>query len=274
MFNPQVHYKWHSKTAVWCLPKTCPYAAQCICVGYLKCLLGSHAMQQHIAKTTYTEILKNWAHGNSSEEDIILKTCHLDKMQRNNYTSEISKQVFWVGHFSFVNLDFPVSDLAKLTVKQIIINLKGDFKISHTKLRNACCDSKTDIWTNKTQQLALLRTCRSHTEQVQMGGSKATDNMSSSPQRATNSLYEQDNHVCAVTWCCSVPGCFLLIWGSAPGFLGMGLAHVMVAPKPCSWPQPLSCFAAGSGSGAVLKWEVWLITGLQTALLAWKNPYH
>lgn len=167
-----------------------------------------------------------------------------------------------------------MSDLTKLTVKQIIINLKGDFTISHTKLRNACCDSKTDIWTNKTQQLALLRTCCSHKEQVQMGGSKATDNMSSSPQRATNSLYEQDNHVCAVTWCRSVSGCFLLIWGSAPGFLGMGLAHVMVAPKPCLWPHLLSCFAAGSGSGAVLKWEVWLITGLQTALLAWKHPYH
>lgn len=125
-------------------------------------------------------------------------------MQRNNYTSEISKQVFWVGHFSSANLDFPVSDLTNLTVRRLITNLKGDLKISHTKLRNACCDSRTDTWTNKTQEPVSLGTRRPHTEQAQVGDSKATDTMSSSPQRATNGLYEQDNRVCAVSLCIGV----------------------------------------------------------------------
>lgn len=128
MFNPQARYKQHPKTAVWCFPKPCPYVAECICVGYLKCLLGSHAMQQHIAKTTYTEILKNMAHGNSFKEEIIWKTCHFDKMHRNNYTSEISKQFLRIGHFSSVHLDFSVLDLTNLTIKLIMItNLEGDF---------------------------------------------------------------------------------------------------------------------------------------------------
>lgn len=126
MFNPQACYKWHSKTAIWCFPKSCSDVAECVCVGYLKCLLGSHAIQWHIAKPKYIDTPKNLAHGNNIKRGYYLKNLSFDKMHRNKYMLEISKQFLWIGYFSSVHLDFSVMDLTNLTIKWVII--KGDFK--------------------------------------------------------------------------------------------------------------------------------------------------
>lgn len=56
-------------------------------VGYLKCLLGFHAMQQHIVKAIYTDILTTW-HMETKLKSIFFEKfiILIKKKHRNDYT--------------------------------------------------------------------------------------------------------------------------------------------------------------------------------------------
>lgn len=199
----------------------------------------------NILQKQHTEILKNMAHGNSFKEEIIWKTCHFDKMHRNNYTSEISKQFLRMGHFSSVHLDFSVLDLTNLTIKWIMItNLKGDFSISHTnkhaviarltfgptRPNRLCYAGHTTLtWKKFRWEIPKLLPTWVQVRNV-------TPTTSSSRTTTFVSWHNTAQYQGVSSW----------LWSSAPRFLGLRLAHVVAAPQPYSWPQLLSCFAAGS----------------------------